>query len=83
MYAHTLVYALQLQAYASTLVYLTYTLQLLTIYLISINRVLVNIQGRVVLIEAYSIFICNLSYKCNLEDLNRLLLQTVRYSINI
>ena len=83
MYAHTPAYAPQPQAYAPASVYSTYALQPLTIYLTSTNGVPVNVKGGAVLTEACGIFICNLSYKCTLEDLNRLLLQTVRYPINI
>jgi len=43
----------------------------------------VNVRGGAVLTEARGVFIRNLSYKCTLQDLNGLLLQTVGYPIDI
>jgi RNA recognition motif-containing protein len=51
------------------------------IYSTSTNGMPVNVRGRAILIEARSVFIRNLSYRCTQDDLNRLL-QTVGYPIH-
>jgi hypothetical protein len=83
MYPQAPAYAPQPQVYAPAPIYPAYALPLPPTYSASTNGMPVNVQGGALLTEARSIFIRNLSYKCTLEDLNRLLLQTVGYPIDI
>lgn len=73
----------QQPGYAPAPIYSTYGMSSPPLYSSSTNGMPVNIQRGAVLTEARGIFIRNLSYKCTVEDLNALLLQTVGCAIDI
>jgi hypothetical protein len=83
MYPQAPTYAPQPQVYAPAPIYPAYALPSPPIYSANTNGMPVNVRGGALLTEARGIFIRNLSYKCTLEDLNGLLLQTVGYPIDI
>jgi len=83
MYQHMQGYTPQPPVYPIGPVYPAYALPSPPVYSTSTNGMPVNVRGGAVLTEARGVFIRNLSYKCTLQDLNGLLLQTVGYPIDI
>ncbi|EUC34993.1 hypothetical protein COCCADRAFT_3734 [Bipolaris zeicola 26-R-13] len=76
-------YPQQQPGYAHVPTYPAYPLSNPPVYSTTTNGIPVNIQRGAILTEARGIFIRNLSFKCTMDDLNALLLQTVGYAIDI
>jgi hypothetical protein len=82
-YPQAQAYSQQQPGYVHGPVYPAYALSSPPVYSTSTNGIPVNIRGGAILTEARGIFIRNLSYKCTINDLNALLLQTVGCAIDI